>query len=62
MTKEQERYIVAYLLDVVDNLQCPMLMYEHEKSVVRKALLMYLESIAEEKQNDRTGKATGIPA
>lgn len=48
MTKEEEQYTVKYLLGLINEVECPMLMYEHEKEVVKKALIEYAKSLSGE--------------
>ena len=44
MISKNERYYAEMVLDVIDNVECPMLMYEDEKAIVRKALKAYIEN------------------
>jgi hypothetical protein len=44
MIKDDERYWANMVIGVIDNLERPMLMYEGEKMIVRKALKAYLEA------------------
>lgn len=48
MTKEEEQYTVLYLLELINEVECPMLMYEHEKEVVKKALMEYEKMLSRE--------------
>ena len=43
MIRGDERYWANMVLDVIEHVECPMLMYEGEKMIVRKALKAYLE-------------------
>lgn len=38
MLTEQEEYFAELVISVIDHVECPMLMYEGEKAVVRRAL------------------------
>lgn len=44
MISENERHYAEMVLGVIDTVECPMLMYEGEKAIVRKALKAYIES------------------
>lgn len=44
MISEKERRYATMVLDVIDNVECPMLMFEGEKAIVRKALKAYIEN------------------
>ena len=44
MIRGDERYWATMVLDVIENVECPMLMYEGEKMIVRKAIKAYLEA------------------
>ena len=44
MIRDDERYWANMVLGVIENLERPMLMYEGEKMIVRKALKAYLEA------------------
>ena len=44
MIRGDERYWANMVLDVIEHVECPMLMYEGEKMIVRKALKAYLEA------------------
>ena len=43
MINHQDVQKAELVLRVIDNVDCPMLMYEYEKDVVRKALNLMLE-------------------
>ena len=43
--QEKELYFANAVIGVIDNVKTPMLMYQEEKDVVRKALLMYIDRI-----------------
>ena len=44
MISENERHYAEMVLGVIDVVECPMLMCEGEKAIVRKALKAYIES------------------
>ena len=44
MISENERHYAEMVLGVIDTVECPMLMCEGEKAIVRKALKAYIES------------------
>ena len=44
MISENERHYAEMVLYVIDTVECPMLMFEGEKAIVRKALKAYLEN------------------
>ncbi len=41
---DKEKYLAGLVIKLIDNVECPMLMYEGEKNIVKKALLNILES------------------
>lgn len=43
MIRDDERYWANMVIGAIDNLERPMLMFENEKMIVRKALKAYLE-------------------
>ena len=43
--KKKEVYFANMVIGAIDNVETPMLMYEEEKQVVRKALKMYINKI-----------------
>lgn len=47
MTDEEMRelYFANSVLGAIDNVQMPMLVYDEEKQVVKKALQMYIDTI-----------------
>ena len=45
---KKEVYFANVVIGVIDNVKTPMLMYEEEKQVVRKALKMYVDKIEDE--------------
>lgn len=47
MTDEEKRelYFANAVLGAIDNVQMPMLVYDEEKQVVKKALQMYIDTI-----------------
>ena len=44
MIRDDERYWANVVIGAIDNLERPMLMFEGEKMIVRKALKAYLEA------------------
>lgn len=42
---KKEVYFANIVIGAIDNIKTPMLMYEEEKQVVRKALKMYIDKI-----------------
>nr|DAR53398.1 MAG TPA: protein of unknown function (DUF5053) [Caudoviricetes sp.] len=42
---KKEVYFANRVIGAIDNIKTPMLMYEEEKQVVRKALQMYIDKI-----------------
>lgn len=42
---KKEVYFANTVIGAIDNVETPMLMYEEEKQVVRKALQMYINKI-----------------
>lgn len=42
---KKEVYFANMVIGAIDNVETPMLMYEEEKQVVRKALKMYINKI-----------------
>lgn len=49
-TKEQEKelYFAHSVIGAINNVKVPMLMYEEEKEVVKKALRKYIDQIESE--------------
>ena len=43
--QKKELYFANAVIGVIDNVKTPMLMYQEEKDVVRKALRMYIDRI-----------------
>lgn len=43
--QEKELYFANAVIGAIKNVKCPMLMYEEEKEVVKKALQMYIDKI-----------------
>ena len=43
--QKKELYFANAVIGVIDNVKTPMLMYQEEKDVVRKALRMYIDGI-----------------
>ena len=41
---DKEKYLAGLVIKLIDNVECPMLMYEDEKNIVKKALLNILEN------------------
>jgi hypothetical protein len=39
---DKEKYLAGLVIKLIDNVECPMLMYEGEKNIVKKALLNIL--------------------
>ena len=50
--QKKELYFANIVIGAIDNVKTPMLMYQEEKDVVRKALCMYIDKI----ENDMSGK------
>ena len=50
--QKKELYFANTVIGVIDNVKTPMLMYQEEKDVVRKALRMYIDRI----ENDMRGR------
>lgn len=46
--KKKELYFIDAVIGAINNVECPMLMYEGEKNVVKKALLKYKDEIVSE--------------
>ena len=46
--QQKELYFANAVIGAIDNVKTPMLMYEEEKSVVKKALQMYIDKIERE--------------
>lgn len=42
---KKEVYFANTVIGAIDNVKTPMLMYEEEKQVVRKALKMYIDKL-----------------
>lgn len=42
---KKEVYVANAVIVAIDNVKTPMIMYEEEKQVVRKALKMYIDEI-----------------
>ena len=49
---EREIYFANVIIGAIDHVKTPMLMYEEEKSVTKKALEMYIEEL-ESRQRGR---------
>lgn len=45
--QEKELYFAKVVIGAIDHVECPMLMYEGEKAVVKKALRKYIDEIEE---------------
>ena len=45
--QKKELYFANAVIGAIDNVKTPMLMYQEEKDVVRKALRMYIDRIDE---------------
>lgn len=43
--QKKELYFANAVIGAIDNVKTPMLMYEEEKRVVRKALCMYIDKV-----------------
>ena len=43
--QKKELYFANAVIGAIDNVKTPMLMYQEEKDVVRKALRMYIDRI-----------------
>ena len=43
--QKKELYFANTVIGAIDNIETPMLMYEGEKNVVKKALQMYIDRI-----------------
>ena len=43
--QQKELYFAKHVIDTIDNVKAPILMYDEEKSVVKKALQMYVDKI-----------------
>ena len=50
--QKKELYFANAVIGAIENVKTPMLMYQEEKDVVRKALLMYIDKI----ENDMRGR------
>ena len=50
--QKKELYFANTVIGAIDNVKTPMLMYQEEKDVVRKALRMYIDRI----ENDMRGR------
>lgn len=46
--QKKELYFANAVIGAIDNIETPMLMYEGEKNVVKKALRMYIDKIEED--------------
>ena len=51
--QKKELYFANTVIGAIDNVKTPMLMYQEEKDVVRKALRMYIDRI----ENDMRGRS-----
>lgn len=45
--QEKELYFANAVIGAINHIECPMLMYEGEKAVVKKALLNYIAELEE---------------
>ena len=54
--QKKELYFANVVIGVIDNVKTPMLMYQEEKDVVRKALRMYIDRI----ESDMRGRQNRI--
>ena len=54
--QKKELYFANAVIGAIDNVKTPMLMYQEEKDVVRKALLMYIDRI----ESDMRGRQNRI--
>lgn len=54
MITNKDVHSAELVLRVIDNVDCPMLMYEYEKNVVRKVLELMLEAW---RKQDETGRS-----
>ena len=52
MLTDKERYFANALIGVIDNVDCPKLVYQEEKDVVKKAL----ELLLYKDESERRGK------
>ena len=52
MLTDEERYFAETVIGAIDNIDCPMLMYEGEKEIVRTAL----ERLLSEDESERRGR------
>ena len=43
--QKKELYFANTVIGAIDNIETPMLMYEGEKNVVKKALQMYIDKL-----------------
>lgn len=43
--RDKELYFAKAVIRAIENVKCPMLMYEEEKEVVKKALQVYIDKI-----------------
>lgn len=46
--QKKELYFANAVIEVIDRVETPMLMYEGEKAVVKKALCMYIDKLEKE--------------
>ena len=46
--QKKELYFANTVIGAIDNVKTPMLMYQEEKDVVRKALRMYIDRIEDD--------------
>ena len=46
--QKKELYFANAVIGAIDNVKTPMLMYQEEKDVVRKALRMYIDRVESE--------------
>ena len=60
MIRDDERYWANMVIDVIDKLEYPLMMYEGEKMIVRKALKAYLEA-NDRKTEPQTCSVNGRP-
>lgn len=52
MLTDEERYFAEAVIGAINNIDCPMLMYEGEKEIVRTAL----ERLLSEDESERRGR------
>ena len=48
--QKKELYFANAVIGAIDNVKTPMLMYQEEKDVERKALRMYIDRIEDDKR------------